>query len=713
MLRTTAIFHPMTVAAFSFFIFMSTLSAQDHPSNQELHRSQNDKTAKSFSAAGIVGRAPMDSTASLFLPPEIYFPDGDWTVEIADLNGDGHPDLVVANQYGIGQNSLVGSIGVFMGNGDGTFQPEVNYSSGGSDYYAARAVIADVNGDGKPDVLVANEGFAGEAATVGVLLGNGDGTFQNVVTYAVMNPSTLAVADLNGDGKPDLVVGSCCNQTVSVLLGNGDGTFQSPVVYPSVGYLITDIAVADLTGNGKPDLLVAGGTGIGVYRGNGDGTFQPFVLFSFDEFGPNSMIARDINGDGKVDLIIGGTNAPGLLVLIGNGDGTFQSPVAYSSGGSSNYVPKIILGDVNDDGKPDLLVSTATFGVGATVGVLLGNGDGTFQPSVTYPSGAVFDLWLAVADLNGDGKNDVVVANGNPANIGILLNNTGEHGPTTTTLVSNANPAFLSQDVFYTAIVTNESGKAITRSVVFQDGGGEIATVPVVGNQATYMVSYLKVGIHTITAVYTGDVSNLGSTSPSITEYAERFPIKTTMTLTSTGSPSVVGRPVTFTAAVTWNGGPIPNGQAVVFEDDGKVLATVPLAGGTASYTTLALTVSTHHIKASYAANATFKTSAETISQIVERHATTTVLSASPNPSIHSQAITFTAIVSTAGRILPTGKVLFKDGTQSLNTKTLSGGVATLTKSNLALGTHSITATYEGDVEAGASASPAVIEVVN
>jgi hypothetical protein len=142
-----------------------------------------------------------------------------------------------------------------LGNGDGTFQTAVTYSSGG--FFADSVAVADVNGDGKPDILVANTGGVPicSGGGVGVLLGNGDGTFKTAVTYCSGGgPVSLAVADVNGDDKPDLVVAS---SLVSVLLGNGDGTFQTAVSYESGGYPPDSVAVADVNGDGKPDLVVA------------------------------------------------------------------------------------------------------------------------------------------------------------------------------------------------------------------------------------------------------------------------------------------------------------------------------------------------------------------------------------------------------------------------------------------------------------------------
>jgi len=296
-----------------------------------------------------------------FKPVVTYDPGGGApnTVAVADVNGDGKPDLLVSN---------AGSIGVLLGNGDGTFQPALTYSTGDKNTYSALAV-ADVNGDGKLDVVVTNQADIG----VGVLLGNGDGTFQPVVLYSAGRDSSVAVADVNGDGKPDIVVAG--GNSVGVLIGNGDGTFQAVVTYSVVGYSATSVAVGDLNGDGRPDIVVAN---LGSSNGNRDGTAD---------------------------------------VLLGNGDGTFQSPLYYSSGGSQAF--SVAIADVNGDGKPDLVLAN---NMTDNVGVLLGNGDGTFSAAVTYGSGGDAD-WVTVADMNGDGKPDLIVSNEYASNVGVLLGN--------------------------------------------------------------------------------------------------------------------------------------------------------------------------------------------------------------------------------------------------------------------------------------------------
>jgi hypothetical protein len=403
------------------------------------------------------------------------------SVAVADVNGDGKPDLVIvnncaiknsgcegANPNGCSGSSCDASVAVLLGNGDGTFQTAVTYDSGGNG--ASAVAVADVNGDGKLDLLVANQCISysncGNGGAVGVLLGNGDGTFQPVATYPTSGFGgwALAVADVNGDGKPDLLVTNQCSTNacsgdsrVGVLLGNGDGTFQPAVSYDSGGYAAQSIAIKDVNGDGKPDVLVANqcasygncgnGGGVGVLLGNGDGTFQATVSYSSGGIA-DSVAVGDVNGDGKPDLLVGNycqldnscTNATSgtVAVLLGNGDGTFRAAVSYTSGGYG--ASSVAVADVNGDGKLDLLLARqcadSACGSNGTVGVLLGNGDGTFQPIVNYGSGGFDAGSLAVADVNGDKTPDLLVANQYTASagsangaVGVLLNLSGVSEP--------------------------------------------------------------------------------------------------------------------------------------------------------------------------------------------------------------------------------------------------------------------------------------------
>ena len=333
-----------------------------------------------------------------------------YTVVVGDFNGDGKPDLAVANQ---GSNN----VSVLLGKGDGTFQAAVNYVTGIEPYSVA---VGDFNGDGKLDLAVENYG----SSTVSVLLGNGDGTFQTAVNYATgVGSIVVVVGDFNGDGKLDLAVANVDSNNVSVLLGKGDGTFRTAVNYGAGDEPYAE-AVGDFNGDGKPDLAVANqdSNNVSVLLGKGDGTFQAAVNYSTGTNSyPDAVVVGDFNGDGKPDLAVADPGTTYVSVFLGKGDGTFQAAVRYSAGG----VPvSVTVGDFDGDGKLDLAVTNND----NTVGVLLGNGDGTFQAAVNYGVGS-YPASVAVGDFNGDGKPDLAVTNFNSNNVSILLNTSAYPGP--------------------------------------------------------------------------------------------------------------------------------------------------------------------------------------------------------------------------------------------------------------------------------------------
>jgi hypothetical protein len=773
--------------------------------------------------------APMAPAPPFFSQPVIYASGGTnvtYSVAVGDVNGDGKLDLVVAN--GDQQDNSDGSVGVLLGNGDGTFRPVVTYDSGAT--FSDFVVMADVNGDGKPDIVVANTGGGDNGdGSVSVLLGNGDGTLRPAVTYdsGGQGPDSVAVGDVNLDGKPDLLVANGCfgincasGPWVGVLLGNGDGTFQPAVIYDNGGLIPKAVAAADVNGDGKPDMLVANlysfsldPKAVGVRLGNGDGTFQSEVFYGVSSGnGASSIEAADVNLDGELDILfVNDTDSNGGVgVLLGNGDGTFQPVTTYASGGSETGGPGLAVADVNGDGKPDLLVANyAGYCVpdcGGAVDLLLGNGDGTFQAAASYSSGGYGAQSVAVADLNGNGKPDAAVAHnslsafGGPGPVGVLLNAdatkttlvsapnpsifgqavtftakvksgggipkgtvlffegstelgsatlangkgsiaissllVGPHSitaayqggsgfapsastplsqvvdiaSTTTSLASSQNPAVITELVTYTATVGSQYGGAVTGTVMFQDGGSTVATVTMVGNQAAYSTKYSTPGTHSITATYSGDTNNTGSVSPALVEQINKgFPSKTV--LTTSGSPSFVGQPVTFTATVSSTHGSIPDGELVTFYDGTTAIGTGGTSSGVATFSTSSLTAKTHTIKATYGGDANFRPSTGAVTQVVNGYPTTTTLTSSPNPSNSGQKVTFTATVTSSGP-MPTGTVKFMDGTTKLGAAILSGGVAKLTKSTLAVGTHPITAQYMGDAFSAKSTSAVVNQVV-
>jgi hypothetical protein len=543
------------------------------------------------------------------------------SVAIADVNGDGKPDLIVANQSCA--TCAGGSVSVLLGKGDGTFQPYVQYDSGG--FFTNPVAVADINHDGRPDIVVANSYGGcptGECdGTVAVLLGNGDGTFQPPVLYELPAefPDAVALADLNGDGKLDLVVG-IWNEGLAVLMGNGDGTFQPATLYSGLGQIFA-VSIADVNHDGKPDVIVAGivqttGT-ITVLLGKGDGTFQPALTYPSGaptDYWATAIAAADMDGDGKLDLVVANYQN-GVGVLRGNGDGTFQPVVLYSSGGSAESA---LVTDVDGDGIADVVVGNINC-CSSSVGVLLGNGDGTLQPAVSFS--APIGYFLAAGDLNGDGTPDIVAATDN-VDVYVFLNNTGPHTPTTTALASSRNPVLKQVTVTYTATVTGQSGTA-TGSVTFYDNGTAIGTAAMSNNQASYSTVYKRKGspnkgIHSITATYSGDLTNASSTSPILYEGVGTQPFSSGTSLGTSGSPSMLGQPVTFTATVTSSYGTIPDGELVTFYDGSTEIGTGTTASALASFTTSSLTARKHTIKAEYAGDAIFKKSIGKVTQVVK-----------------------------------------------------------------------------------------------
>ena len=339
-----------------------------------------------------------------FKSPEIY-PTGrtPMAVAVGDFNGDGVPDLAVANAGNpqIGDN---GGISILLGNGDGTFRPATNSPAGKNPFAIA---TADFNRDGKIDLAMI------DSSGVGVILGNGDGTFGSLTYFpSVSGPVSLAVADFDRDNIADLVI-SAQTSLLSVLLGNGDGTFQTHVDYPVGG---PGAVVADINGDGNMDIITP--RWLAVLLGNGDGTFQNAVFNGSYVFAKQVVVA-DFNSDGKQDVALGflGFSAKGTAVMAGNGDGTFQQPlVTLPLFGATSVA------DFNGDGKTDVaLVDVASTG---TLSLFLSNGDGTFQPALSFAVGA--GPWaVAATDLNQDKAPDLVVTNSADGTVSVLLNATG------------------------------------------------------------------------------------------------------------------------------------------------------------------------------------------------------------------------------------------------------------------------------------------------
>jgi hypothetical protein len=374
----------------------------------------------------------------------------------------------------------------------------------------------------------------------------------------------------------------------------GTGRFQAAQAFASGGFYPTAVTVGDVNGDKKPDVILSH-SAISVLLGNGDGTFQPAHIYNPGGVGPGMTVLADVDGDGKVDLVVANLcdnnacNHGGAGVLFGNGDGSFLAARVYSSGGY--HGGSIALKDVNGDGKPDIMmtdqcISASNCGM-ASVSVLLGNSNGFFQAAQSYASGGFVAGGVTAVDVNGDSKLDLVISH-----------------------------------ACYSAPYGSDCSKGGAVGVLLGNGDG------------------------------------------------------------------------TFRKATVRPAGGFQSKSLVVADLDGDgrtdvVVVSPCFARGSCPYGSVGVLLNAGHFP------------------------TTTTLTSQPNPSHQGQAVTLTAAVTSIGPNAATGKVTFRDSGTAIGSPTLISGVAVLTKKNLSVGTHSITATYSGDAESGKSTSPVPLQVVN
>ena len=358
------------------------------------------------------GRTPSEPlpTLSGTINVPVAYAVGDYPNRIAvgDVNADAVLDIVTANHQG-------NTVSVLLGNGDGKFQQQVEITAGNGCHAVA---IGDLNDDGVGDIVSAGywEG------TVSVHLSNGDGTFQSEKKFSVGSlPTTVSLGDLDNDGVLDIVSTNHGSSTVSVLLGNGDGTFQTQQTLSSTRP--QDATIADFNDDSMLDLVVANESSdlVSVFIGNGNGTFRTPITYGVGDK-PFTVEVGDLNGDGVLDITAVNITSDDVSVLLGNGDGTFQTHSNYAVGHSAPSGSDLF--DLNNDGMPELVLACAD-----TVVALTNAGDSPdwsgFVPGGAFPAGDSPND-VAVGDFDNDGVPDLAVVNyWNNNTVSVLMGNDG------------------------------------------------------------------------------------------------------------------------------------------------------------------------------------------------------------------------------------------------------------------------------------------------
>jgi hypothetical protein len=546
--------------------------------------------------------------------------------DVADFNGDKKPDIATIDI----DSSNGPYLSMQLGNGDGTFktQPPIPLTG---DFNSASSVegflAADVDGDGKSDIIFAHTNNL-QQPIVSVLIGKGNGTFAAQVDYNVAAPVVaLASLDLNGDKKPDLVFianpGNSFPPTATVLyvmLNNGDGTFAVPVLADTKPYL-GSLAVGDVNGDGSPDLIAtaAGDLSNGVagatylYLNKGNGTLPAAQTLDGGMF-PGAAAIADMNHDGKMDIVVSGTatiTTGYVMVLINNGGGSFAP--AQPAATDDAFPASVAVADLESDGKPDVVLSGCC-GLAFSY-FLQGNGDGTFSTNASDLSLAVSTTQVKLVDVNNDGVPDfLTVANG--LALEVFLNTFKSQTVTTATntaLMGSPASITVGQSETFTATVTPQSGSGRPAgTVTFFDGTTALGTSTLNSSGVAILATTtLTQGTHSVTATYGGDVNFTSSASNAVLVQVNAAVLISTTTSLTGPATAAQGASVTYTAKVTpANGAAKPTGT-VTFLEGGTTLGSGMLdASGAASFSTTTLSTGSHSITAQYSGDTNFASSA-------------------------------------------------------------------------------------------------------
>ncbi|HEY4049370.1 MAG TPA: FG-GAP-like repeat-containing protein [Acidobacteriaceae bacterium] len=585
---------------------------------------------------------------------------------------------------------------------------------------------ADLNGDGKPDLLSYTP-FGGAEA----FLNNGDGTFLAKSSPTCSTGASVALIDFNGDGKIDILTLNFNSNnvgTVKVCYGNGDGTFQASVAAPGIqaptsttGITIEPftVAVADLRGTGTPDIILGDQTqdtlgnsapnaSITIFQNGGHGNFTslgsfPVSTASLSEQSIEQILPVDLNGDGVLDVAVTVENiirngnsisfSEAVVVLLNQGNGAFTLPSATLSATCPDYgctMPWVTTADFANRGKTDI-----AFLNDGGIDVYPGNGDGTFAaPAHTQDKGAA---QILTEDIDGNGKMDIIEAGGyaylgggdftfTPTTNLLSLGDPGNsHGRPVSELIADFNGDGI-PDLLFTY-----SGEGNSTFGVIQLGSRNAIA-------ALSPVTTLASGIHVITAQYAGNSYFASNTSAAVNITVNKF-ATTISNAAAAPNPALSTQSVKLSAQVH-SPGPIPTGT-LTFAEGGTVLGTATLdASGMVAINKTFGTVGSQNITLTYSGDAANLPSSASVTAITAANFPSNIaFTASPNPVVAGQPITLSAVVSATNTApTPTGNVVFVSGSTQLGTTALdSTGKALLSTSFPTVGNQTITANYVGD----------------
>jgi hypothetical protein len=746
----------------------------------------------------ILGSAPLSAgTAGLNFVTLPNVPTGQGAngventgIVAGDFNNDGILDLAVLDGGMYGGTS--GSIAVLLGTGGGNFHTVINNSATGEDSVAI--VSADFNGDGIPDLAVAD----GLTDTVRIQLGNGDGTFSPSPTSPATGngPNFMIAADFNDDGIPDLAVVNGTDNDITILLGKGDGTFTPTANSQQTGSAPYFVATADFNGDGIPDLAVlnnnSGTDTLTIYLGTGTGGFTLVTTGPGTGTAAAAIAVGDFNGDGVPDIAIANSVVGGMAfpystatvtvsVLQGNGDGTFQQETGVSFQSVTGAPADALLtADFNNDGNADLAVDlTSGDSIRAPnyVTVLLGNGSSTFTTTAISSETGLAPAPLVTGDFNGDGVSDLanVAHSGEdgPGFVNILLSanqtatataneitlppstgtglvvasypgdsNFSASMSTSATLTapagtatvgvtsSAANPVPDGALVTITASVTG-AGLTPTGMVTFYDSSGQLAASQLQNGVATYTSTAFSVGSHSIVVQYAGDANYTPSTSPVLTLTVE--PGSATVTITPSSTTITTAQSLGVTVNVGGSvGNPPPTGTVILTGGNTSLISNTytsspaTLVNGNATFMIPPSSLYGYDVilVATYkpdAASAGLYAGSGAETRVIVTGAQIPAVNVTPSATsiTNQQSVNVTVTVAgTSGYQGPTGAITLTSGSYSVQMAlpyappaTNPAVTFTIPGDSLSEGSNTLTAAYTGDATYVVSSGTATITV--